>query len=82
MSLDLFLKSKLLNGWGLFGLIAGPICLVIIAESIAADLRTGAGVSEMIGFSVRIAVPFIYLVVADSNLNSGLNVRRDFLFIM
>ena len=70
MNLDLFLKSKLLNGWGLFGLIAGPICLFIIAESIAADLRTGAGVSEMIGYSVRIAVPFIYLVVAASSVHA------------
>ena len=70
MNLDFFLKSKLLNGWGLFGLIAGPICFVIIVESIAADLRTGAGVSEMIGFSVRIAVPFIYLVVAASSVHA------------
>ena len=70
MNLDFFLKSKLLNGWGLFGLIAGPICFVIIVESIAADLRTGAGVSEMIGFSVRVAVPFIYLVVAASSVHA------------
>ena len=69
MNLDLILKSKAVNGWGLFGLIAGPMCLVIIAESIAADLSTGAGVSQMIGFSVRIAVPFIYLVVAASSVH-------------
>jgi len=69
MNLDLILKSKAVKGWGLFGLIAGPMCLVIIAESIAADLSTGAGVSQMIGFSVRIAVPFIYLVVAASSVH-------------
>jgi DMSO/TMAO reductase YedYZ heme-binding membrane subunit len=32
------------------------------------DLSTGHGVSSMIGFSVRFAVPFIFLVVAISSL--------------
>lgn len=33
-------------------------------------MSTGAGVSEMIGFSVRIAVPFIFLVAAISSIQN------------
>ena len=36
----------------------------MVIAMMGADLSTGAGVSYMIGFSVRWAVPFIFLVVA------------------
>ena len=68
MSIDLksVLNNKAINGWRLFWLIAIPMCIVMVNEMLQADLSNGAGVSAMIGFSVRIAVPFIFLVVAAS----------------
>ena len=62
------LKNKAINGWRLFGLIAGPMCIVMIIAMIKADLSTGPGVSTMIQFSVRFAVPIIFLVISISSL--------------
>jgi DMSO/TMAO reductase YedYZ heme-binding membrane subunit len=70
MSIDLkaVLKNKAINGWRLFWLIAIPMSCVMVVAMTSVDLTTGPGVSSMIGFSVRIAVPFIFLVVATSSL--------------
>ncbi len=70
MSIDLtaVLKHKAINKWGLFWLIAGPMSVVMIIAMMGADMSTGAGVSAMIGFSVRWAVPFIFLVVPASSV--------------
>ena len=70
MSVDLqsVLKSRAINQWNLFWLISIPMSIVMIVASMGADLSTGPGVSGMIGFSVRWAVPFIFLVVAISSL--------------
>ena len=62
------LKNKAVNGWGLFCLVSIPMSMAMIIASLDADLSTGAGVSAMIGFSVRWAVPFIYLVIAASSV--------------
>lgn len=62
------LNSKALNGWGLFWLFSLPISVIIIIAMTGVDLSTGAGISEMIGFSVRWAIPFIYLAVAASSI--------------
>ena len=62
------LKSKAINGWRLFWLVSVPMSIVMVFEMTGTDLSTGQGVSHMIGFSVRWAVPFIYLVVAASAL--------------
>ena len=72
MSIDLrsVLKNKAINGWRLFWLIATPISIVMVIEMMGTDLSTGPGVSSMIGFSVRFAVPFIFLVVAISSLQT------------
>lgn len=68
MSIDLnrVLKNKIINGWGLFGLFSIPISIIIFVAMMRADMSSGEGVQDMIGFSVRFAVPFIYLVVAAS----------------
>lgn len=66
--LQAVLKQKALNGWGLFALIAVPISLIMVIEMFGVDLSTGPGVSHMIGFSVRFAVPLIFLVAATSSL--------------
>ncbi|KZX58282.1 hypothetical protein A3709_02125 [Halioglobus sp. HI00S01] len=60
------LESKWINGWRLFALIAFPLTAVVILELTQTDVSGGAGVSEMIGFSVRLAVPFIFLAMAAS----------------
>ncbi len=62
------LKSRALNGWGLFWLVSLPMSVVMVVAMLKTDMTTGEGVSEMIGFSVRWAVPLIYLVFATSSL--------------
>ena len=68
MGIDLktVLKNKAINEWGLFWLISIPMSVVMVIAMLEVDMSTGAGVSTMIGFSVRWAVPFIFLVVAAS----------------
>ena len=70
MSTDLkkILKNKAINKWNLFWLISIPMCMIMVIAMMGVDMSTGSGVSEMIGFSVRWAVPFIYLVVAISSI--------------
>ena len=72
MSLDLkaLLKNKAINKWRLFRLISIPMSIVIFIATMGADMSTGEGVSTMIGFSVRWAVPFIFLVVAISSVQT------------
>jgi len=62
------LKNKVLNGWSLFWLVAAPMSLVMVIEMMGRDLTSPEDVSHMIGFSVRWAVPFIFLVAATSSL--------------
>lgn len=61
------LNNKAINGWWLFAIISLPMSAWVILEVLATDLSGGAGISEMIGFSVRLAVPFIYLAMAASS---------------
>jgi DMSO/TMAO reductase YedYZ heme-binding membrane subunit len=64
------LKNKVINGWRLFWLISIPLSAVMVVELTGTDMSTGSGASHMIGFSVRFAVPFIFLVVAASSVQS------------
>ncbi len=68
MSIDLnvVLKNKAINGWRLFWLISAPMSVVIVIAMMGADLSSAPGVSHMIQYSVRFAVPFLFLVVAAS----------------
>jgi len=70
MSIDLkvVLKNKAINEWRLFWLIAIPMSITMVIAMMGADMSSGPGVSKMIQFSVRFAVPFIYLVVAASSV--------------
>ncbi len=61
------LKHPMLNGWRLFWLLSLPMCGFIVADLLQTDLSQGEGISHMIGYSVRWAVPFIYLVAAASS---------------
>ncbi|MCH9693572.1 MAG: hypothetical protein K0U72_03605 [Gammaproteobacteria bacterium] len=70
MGIDLkaALKNKALNGYRLFFLVSIPMSIVMLVAASGVDLSTGPGVSAMIGFSVRFAVPIVFLVVAISSL--------------
>lgn len=60
-------KISWINGWKLFFLIAIPISALVIYEMSRTDIRTGEGLSHMIGYSVRFAVPIIFIVIAASS---------------
>ena len=62
MSTDLktILKNRIINKWSLFCLISIPMSTLMVIAMMGVDMSTAPGVSEMIGFSVRFAVPFIY----------------------
>ena len=64
----LFLNSKHLNGWRLFSLIVVPMCIAVFAAMTAVDLASPLGVAAMITFSVRLAVPWLFLAFAASSL--------------
>jgi DMSO/TMAO reductase YedYZ heme-binding membrane subunit len=72
MSLDLkaVLKSKAINEWRLFWLVSAPMSVLLVVAVLFTDMSTPSGVSHMISFSVRWAVPFIFLVVAASALHT------------
>jgi len=57
-----------LNGWPLFWLVSAPMSLIMVIAMMGRDMTNPEDVSHMIGFSVRWAVPFIFLVVATSSL--------------
>ncbi|EED35032.1 conserved hypothetical protein [Luminiphilus syltensis NOR5-1B] len=58
----------LLNGWPLFWLLSVPITAAMLLEMRALDMANPESVSHMIQFSVRFAVPFIFIVVASTAL--------------
>ena len=68
LTLTPILNSKALNGWGLFWLVSLPISVMVIIATTGTDLSTGTGVTDMISFSVRFAIPFIYLAMAASSI--------------
>ncbi len=70
MTIDLaqLLKHKLLNTWGLFLVLSVPMCFFTVHTMMNSDISTPEGISYMIGYSVRWAIPFIYLVVAASSV--------------
>jgi len=70
MSIDLntVLQNKAINQWKLFWLISVPMSVMMLIEIMATDMSAVAGVSHMISFSVRWAVPIIFLVMAISSL--------------
>ncbi len=70
MSIDLqaVLKNKAVNRWRLYWLVAIPMSIVMVIAMMGADMSSGPGVSTMIQFSVRWAVPFIFLIAAISSL--------------
>jgi len=72
MSIDLetVLQHKSINQWNLFWLVSVPMSAIMVIEMMGVDLSDAAAVSHMISFSVRWAVPIIFLVVAISPLQA------------
>ena len=70
MGIDLkkTLSNKAINQWRLFWLVSIPMSIIMVIAMMGTDMSTGPGISTMIQFSVRWAVPLIYLVVAASSL--------------
>lgn len=65
---SMLLKSKALNSWGLFTLVVLPMCVAALLAMATVDLSSPFGVSAMIQFSVRLAVPWLYIAFAASSL--------------
>ena len=72
MSIDLktVLQHKAINQWNLFWLVSVPMSIMMVIEMMGVDMTDAAAVSHMISFSVRWAVPIIYLVAATSALQA------------
>ena len=62
------LDNKRLNRWWLFSLIVVPMCIAALIEMTRIDLSSPLGVSSMIQFSVRLAVPWLFIAFATSSL--------------
>ena len=61
-------KYKAINEWGLVLVFAVPMCIFNYLAMTDTNIDSPEGLSHMIGYSVRWAVPFIYLVVAASSV--------------
>jgi len=64
------LNSKALNGWRLFAFAVIPMCVAVVMAMTTADLASPLGVSSMIQFSVRLAVPWLFIAFAVSSLGA------------
>lgn len=62
------LNHKTLNGWRLFAIIVIPMCVAVVLAMTRVDLASPLGISEMIQFSVRLAVPWLYIAFVASSL--------------
>jgi len=62
------LKSKYLNNWGFFSVVAVPMSIAVLLKTVTVDLSSGPGVSAMITFSVRLAVPWLFFAFAASSM--------------
>jgi hypothetical protein len=72
MTIDLKVvwQHKAINQWKLFWLVSVPMSVMMVIEMMGVDMSDAAAVSHMISFSVRWAVPFIFLVTATSALQA------------
>jgi magnesium-transporting ATPase (P-type) len=57
-------KSKAQNGLELFALVVIPMCIAVLVAMTTVDLASESGLSAMIQFSVRLAVPWLPIALA------------------
>ena len=62
------MRHKAVNGWTLFSIVVVPMCLAALLAMTAVDLSSSLGVSSMIQFSVRLAVPWLFVAFCASSL--------------
>ena len=62
------MKSKYLNGWPLFYIIAAVNSLAVIGYMPTQDLTVPLGISEMIQCTVRVCVPLLFVAFAASSM--------------
>ena len=62
------MRHKAVNGWTLFSIVVVPMCLAALLAMTAVDLSSSLGVSSMIQFSVRLAVPWLFIAFCASSL--------------
>ena len=62
------MRHKAVNGWALFSIVVVPMCLAAFLAMPAVDLSSSLGVSSMIQFSVRLAVPWLFIAFCASSL--------------
>ena len=62
------MRHKAVNGWALFSIVVVPMCLAALLAMTAVDLSSSLGVSSMIQFSVRLAVPWLFIAFCASSL--------------
>ena len=60
------LSHKIINNWNLFWLLSIPMSVNIFLVMLQHDMSNPKEVSDMIGYSVRWAVPLIFIVTAAS----------------
>ncbi|MHA1543827.1 MAG: hypothetical protein ACTSU8_01685 [Alphaproteobacteria bacterium] len=65
---DSILGHKHLNGWKLFGLIVFFISAAVVSRLTQIDTSNPADISGMIQFSVRLAVPWLFIAFAASSM--------------
>ncbi|MBT7565669.1 MAG: hypothetical protein HN620_02645, partial [Porticoccaceae bacterium] len=70
MAIDLqaLLNNPYLNQWKLFFIGSGLISLSTLLIAIQLDLSSAEAISSMIKYTVRCAVPFLFLVFMASSL--------------
>lgn len=62
------LNSRYLNDNRLYALIVIPMCLAVFAAMARLDLTSSPDVSSLVTFSVRLAVPWLFIAFAASAL--------------
>ena len=62
------MKSKYLNDWPLFYMIAAATSLAVIGYMFTQDLTVPRGLSEMIQCTVRVCVPLLFVAFAASSM--------------
>ena len=59
------------EGWRLFAVVSAVITAFMMLRLVSTDFSSAQDLSAMIQYSVRWAVPFIFLVIATSALGSA-----------
>ena len=68
LNIAALVKLRILNKWGLFWLLSLSVSFFIILAVLQSDLSSPQDITHLISYSVRWAVPFVYLVASISSM--------------